>query len=57
MRQAARGIFLSTILGVLSVAAAEELSAQEAQNKAIATRVFEEIFNQGKFPISKSRLN
>jgi steroid delta-isomerase-like uncharacterized protein len=52
MRQAARGIFLSIILGVLPVAAAEDLSAQEAQNKAIATRVFEEIFNQGKFEVA-----
>ena len=52
MRQATIGIFLSIILGALPVAAAEDISAQEAKNKAIAARVFEEIFNQGKFQVA-----
>jgi steroid delta-isomerase-like uncharacterized protein len=52
MRQATIGIFLSIILGALPVAAAEDISAQEAKNKAIAARVFEEIFNQAKFQVA-----
>ena len=52
MRQATIGIFLSIILGVLPVAAAEDISTQEAKNKAIAARVFEEIFNQAKFQVA-----
>ena len=52
MRQAKIGIFLSIILGALPVAAAEDISAQEAKNKAIAARVFEEIFNQAKFQVA-----
>jgi len=52
MRQATIGIFLSIILGALTVAAAEDISAQEAKNKAIAARVFEEIFNQAKFQVA-----
>jgi steroid delta-isomerase-like uncharacterized protein len=52
MRQATIGIFLSIILGALPVAAAEDISAQEAKNKAIAARVFEEIFNQAKFHVA-----
>ena len=52
MRQATIGIFLSIILGALPVVAAEDISAQEAKNKAIAARVFEEIFNQAKFQVA-----
>jgi steroid delta-isomerase-like uncharacterized protein len=52
MRQATIGIFLSIILGALPVAAAEDISAQEAKNKAIAARVFEEIFNKAKFQVA-----
>ena len=52
MRQATIGIFFSIILGALPVAAAEDISAQEAKNKAIAARVFEEIFNQAKFQVA-----
>jgi steroid delta-isomerase-like uncharacterized protein len=52
MRQATIGIFLSIILGALPVAAAEDISVQEAKNKAIAARVFEEIFNQAKFQVA-----
>jgi steroid delta-isomerase-like uncharacterized protein len=52
MRQATIGIFLSIILDALPVAAAEDISAQEAKNKAIAARVFEEIFNQAKFQVA-----
>jgi steroid delta-isomerase-like uncharacterized protein len=52
MRQAITGIFLSIVLGALPVAAAEDISAQEAKNKATAARVFEEIFNQGKFQVA-----
>ncbi len=52
MRQAAIAIFLSIILGTLSVAETDDISAQEAKNKATAARVFEEIFNQGKFQVA-----
>src|SRR4030095_5459050 len=52
MRQATIGIFFSIILGALPVAAAEDISTQEAKNKAIAARVFEEIFNQAKFQVA-----
>src|SRR5947207_15389698 len=52
MKHTITGIFLSIILGALPVAAAADTSAQEAKNEAIAARVFEEIFNQGKFQVA-----
>lgn len=52
MRQAATGTFVSIILCTLPLAAAGDISAKEVKNKAIAARVFEEIFNQGKFQVA-----
>jgi steroid delta-isomerase-like uncharacterized protein len=52
MRETTIKILLFITFGFVPVAAAEGISAQEAQNKAIAARVFEEIFNQGKFQVA-----
>jgi len=38
--------------GLTSFAAAQSSPTTEARNKAIATRVFEEIFNQGRFEVA-----
>jgi|ERR1039458_1698105 steroid delta-isomerase-like uncharacterized protein len=36
-----------------SVPSLSDLASQEARNKAVAVRVFEEIFNQGKFQVAE----
>jgi steroid delta-isomerase-like uncharacterized protein len=40
------------LMALASVGAAHAESSQEAANKAVAARVFEEIFNQGKFQVA-----